>query len=289
MRVLQRRPANRIDIWEQNRYLRVFATADGLALVAVENRGTITRPDVRFAIQSGNPTAAARRGLGQTLRKVLGLDIDPQPFHRLIAAEPALRPTALALRGMRPPRFADVFEAFANVVPFQQLSLEAGVAIVGQLVERFGQSLEHSGRRFHAFPTARSIAEAHPTALHACGLSLRKAETLRHLARAIDSGELDYERIARMATSDALQVLRALPGIGPWSAALVLLRGFGRLDVFPPGDVGANRGLSALMHVEPGAPLCRAVEHFGNLKGYLYFCSLGASLVTKGLIHAARE
>ena len=58
-----------------------------------------------------------------------------------------LRPTALALRGMRPPRFPEIFEAFANVVPFQQLSLDAGVAIVSRLVERFGERLEHERTR----------------------------------------------------------------------------------------------------------------------------------------------
>jgi len=79
--------------------------------------------------------------------------------------------------------------------------------------------------------------------------------------------------------------LRELPGIGPWSAALVLLRGLGRLDVFPPGDVGAMRGLSALLRVGPGAPLDRAIERFGDLRGYLYFYGLGSSLLKKGLIH----
>lgn len=284
MRVLQRRAANRIDIWQQNRYLRVLPTADGLALVEVENRGTIAEPDVRFAIRSGNPVAAELQGIEQTLRKVLGLDVDPEPFHRLAIAEPVLRSTAFALRGLRPPRFAGLFETFANVVPFQQLSLEAGVAIVGNLVERFGKPLQYDGRGYHAFPTARSIADAHPMALRRCGLSIRKAETLRRLARLIHSGELNEACVERLSTKEALQSLLELPGIGPWSAALVLLRGFGRLDAFPPGDVGATRGLSALLHVEPGAPLDLAIERFGDLKGYLYFFSLGADLMKKDLI-----
>ena len=287
MRVLQRRPANRTDLWERDRYLRVFATAGGLALVEVENRGTIAGPDVRFAIRSGNSSAEAREGIRRMLRKVLGLDVDPEPFRRLAVSEPTLRPTARALRGMRPPRFVDLFETLANVVPFQQLSLEAGVAIVGRLVERFGEPLDHDSRRFHAFPTARRIAEEQCTALRACGLSAQKAETLRHLSRAIDSGELDQSRIARMSTNNALQTLLKLPGIGPWSAALVLLRGFGRLDVFPPGDVGAARGLRALLSIERAAPLDRIIERFGDLRGYLYFCAMGASLMKKGFIHAA--
>ena len=285
VRVLQRRPGNRVDVWDRDRYLRVLPAGQSLVLVEVNDRGTVDAPDLRLTIRSGKPTGRVLPALERTLRQVLGLDLDPRPFQRLAEAQPVLRPTALALRGMRPPRFVDLFEAFTRVVPFQQMSLEAGVAITGRLIERFGECIEHDGRRFHAFPTARRIAQARSVTLRACGLSARKADTLRWLARALESGELDETRLSGMPTTDALRSLRELPGIGPWSAALVLLRGLGRLDVFPPGDVGAMRGLSALLRVGPGAPLDRAIERFGDLRGYLYFYGLGSSLLKKGLIH----
>jgi DNA-3-methyladenine glycosylase II len=173
------------------------------------------------------------------------------------------------------------------VVPFQQLSLDAGVAIVGRLVERFGKAIESNGRRFHAFPDARVVAEARLAAIKACGLSLRKAETLRKVANAIASGEVSEEQLVRMSSAEAVQVLSELQGIGPWSASLVLLRGLGRLDVFPPGDVGVTRGLSRLMRLESERSLVRIVQRFGENRGYLYFYSLGSSLLGKGLIHAA--
>jgi DNA-3-methyladenine glycosylase II len=278
VRVLQRRPTNLVEVWEQGRYVRVLRTSEDLTLVEVENRGTIDEPDVRYSLRHGNPSTATRRQLARTLRTVLGLDVD---------ADRRLRPVALALRGMRPPRFAEWFETFVNVVPFQQLSLEAGLAIVGRLVERFGEQLEQSGRRFHAPPTARAVAVARLEALRKCGLSSRKAESLRYLARAIESGELAEDKISGMKTDDALRALVELPGIGPWSASLVLLRGLGRLDVFPPGDVGAARGLGALMHLRPGASLTRRVERLGAYRGYLYFYALGGSLLRKDLIQAA--
>ena len=112
------------------------------------------------------------------------------------------------------------------------------------------------------------------------------AESLRYLARAIEAGELTEEKLSGMSTHDALRVLTELPGIGPWSAGLLLLRGLGRLDVFPPGDVGAVRRLGALLHVRSEASLRRVVERFGNLRGYLYFCALGGSLLAKGLINS---
>jgi 3-methyladenine DNA glycosylase/8-oxoguanine DNA glycosylase len=188
---------------------------------------------------------------------------------------------------MRPPRFAELFETFARVVPFQQLSLDAGEAVVGRLVRRFGAFLEYGGTRFYAFPTPQVIAKARLPALKNCGLSLRKSQTLRLIAKMIESGKLTEESLSRMSSTEAIRSLTEVKGIGPWTATLIMLRGLGRLDVFPPGDVGVTRGLSKLMHLEPGSSLDRVVRRFGDRRGYLYFYSLGSALLARGLIHAA--
>lgn len=286
VRVLQRRPANRVDVWDEARYLRVIRTSEGLVLVRVEEHGTIDAPDLRFSVLAG-PGSPARAEIVRTLRRVLGLDVDPAPLQRLAASEPRLRATARALRGMRPPRFASLFETFLNVLPFQQVSLDSGIAIVGRLVERFGDDVEHGGRRWFTAPSAECIAAARLDALRRCGLSARKAESLRGLARRVASGEVREETLSSLGTVDALSMLTELPGIGAWSAGLVLLRGLGRLDVFPSGDAGAARGLGALLGTRSTSSLPRPIERAGDARGYLYFCVLGAALLRRGLIHAA--
>jgi 3-methyladenine DNA glycosylase/8-oxoguanine DNA glycosylase len=283
VRVLQRRPSNRVDVWQDDRYMRVVEIEERLCLIEVENRGTIDIPDVRYCIRSGDLSAPVTA----TLRRVLGLDVVPEFLRFPVPIDGPLRSTVNALRGMRPPRFASLFESFVNVVPFQQLSLDAGVSIVGRLVQRFGLSTQHGGRQYHASPEARVIAAARLDQLRACGLSRGKAHTLRNLARMIEARELREEDLSQMTSRQALHALMELPGIGPWSAALVLLRGFGRLDVFPPGDVGAARGVGALLQLDQQTSIDRAVERFGDRRGYLYFCGLGSSLLAKGLIHAA--
>jgi len=165
VRVLQRRPANLVETWEHDRYLRVLKTSDDLVLIEVENRGTIEEPDVRYVLRHGNPSTLTRRELAQTLRKVLGPRCRPDPDATSGGGRSQLRSTALALRGLRPPRFADWFETFANVVPFQQqVSLDAGVAIVGRLVERFGKRLTgawpRSGRGSIRQPSGRTSRNA---------------------------------------------------------------------------------------------------------------------------------
>jgi 3-methyladenine DNA glycosylase/8-oxoguanine DNA glycosylase len=284
VRVLQRRPTNLVDVWEDDRYVRVLDTPDGLAAVTVANHGTIDAPDLRFKVHRDGVTAASQAAIALTLRRILGLDVEPEPLRRPVEAERRLRAVAPLLRGLRPPRFANLFETFASVIPFQQLSLESGLAIVGRLVTRFGEAVSLDGRRRLAFPRAAAVARARIPSLMACGLSRRKAEVLRGAARTIQAGGLDEAALAAMSSADAVRRLTALPGIGPWSANLILLRGLGRLDVFPPGDAGVARGLGSLLGLPPGAARQRVVERFGAVRGYLYFVSLGAALLRKGLI-----
>ena len=283
VRVLQRRPSNLVDVWQDDHYVRVLEIDERPVFVEVENRGTLDKPDVRYRTSGDEPSAAVTANL----RRILGLDVVPACLRFPVPIDGALRTAVVALRGMRPPRFANLFESFLNEIPFQQLSLEAGVSIIGRLMQRFGRPLEQGGRQYHASADARAIAAARLPQLRACGLSRGKAQTLRNLARMIEARELSEEEISRMTSRQALQTLMELPGIGPWSAALVLLRGFGRLDVFPPGDAGAARGLGALLQLDSRTSIERAVERFGDRRGYLYFCGLGATLLNRGLIHSA--
>jgi DNA-3-methyladenine glycosylase II len=98
---------------------------------------------------------------------------------------------------------------------------------------------------------------------------------------------LQEAHLESMSTADALHRLIELPGIGPWSASVILLRGLGRLDVFPPGDVGAARGVRTVMGLEPDIDIDPIVERFGDYRGYLYFHVLGGNLLGKGLIRPA--
>jgi DNA-3-methyladenine glycosylase II len=123
--------------------------------------------------------------------------------------------------------------------------------------------------------------------LRKAGLSARRAAELRDLAR------LPLDRFESELTSlpdeEARARLMELPGIGPWTADYVLLRGLGRLDVFPSGDVGAARTLGRILGraIEPSAA-GRIAAHFSPMRGMLYFCMLGYTL-GKALISVSEE
>ncbi|HWV39631.1 MAG TPA: AlkA N-terminal domain-containing protein [Vulgatibacter sp.] len=290
VRTLQRRPTDRLDHLVDGAYLRLHRTREGLVLARVENRGSLDEPDLRLSFVHGRPSAALRRELAATTRRLLGLDVDPSPIEERLRRTAGLRDLATALRGMRPPCFATLLEGFGRTVPYQQLSLDAGSSLTARMMERFGESVEHEGRRYFAFPAAARLAAAAEDDFRALGFSRSKGRTLIGVAEALASGELDPDELESLPTPEAWQRLLALRGVGPWTASLLLLRGMGRLDAFPASDVGVNRGIATLLGEDPKTfHADRFAAPFGPQRGMIYFYSLGAQLLGKGLITPAGD
>jgi DNA-3-methyladenine glycosylase II len=290
VRLLQRRPANRVDRWEEGRYWRAFQTDEGPRLVTVVNVGTVDMPDVRLDIVGAAVSDDTTRNVTAMVRWILGFDTEPVPTAWLAEMEPRFEGVAAALRGFRPPCFPTLFETCASVLPFQQFSIDAGTAIVGRFVERFGPALTIADRTWFAFPSPQTVADAPVAALRDVGLSRAKAVALQALARHALAGDLDSARYQSLPAGVALTELQTLPGIGPWSAGLILLRGLRRMDVFPAGDVGAARNLPSLLELttrwSPAEASAFAVR-FGDRRGYLYFFGLGAQLLASGVLTPA--
>jgi DNA-3-methyladenine glycosylase II len=110
------------------------------------------------------------------------------------------------------------------------------------MAETHGLADEHLSS-LHAFPRPEDLSAGAPNALRTVGVSSRKSVTIVNLAQRIQAGDLDLERIADMTDEEAEQFLQQISGVGLWTARYVLLRGLGRLNIFPTGDVGARNKL----------------------------------------------
>jgi DNA-3-methyladenine glycosylase II len=83
------------------------------------------------------------------------------------------------------------------------------------------------------------------------------------------------------ASPDAAAVLRAIKGIGPWTAAVILLRGLGRLDVFPARDTSVARNLALVSGSAP-IEMARVLRSLSPQQGMLYYLLLLARLEARG-------
>ena len=267
VQVLRRVPTNIVDRWAEGTYSRALRIGADEYVVRVRQLD----PTTLQVDADRSPVAAL-----PLLRRMLGLDVDLGPALRLTTTDARLADVVRQFWGLRPPRFASLFETLVMTIPFQQVSLEAGQSFVNRLVATFGKA---RGSLWLS-PTPDTIATASIEDLRAAGLSTAKAMTLQHAAPLIVAGSLNEADIDRLPSDEALRLLDDLPGIGPWTAGVVLLRGFGRLDVFPHGDVGARRTLSRLLGGT--SPMDDAVEadlleRLGPYRGLVYFLGLALS------------
>lgn len=258
-------------------------TPDGRYLRALGG----TRPVVVEARQSGPETlvvtidgpASEHRAAVATARRMLGVDRDLRTFARSAARIPWLVPLVRRMRGVKPPRYPSLWETCVNAVVYQQLSVAAASAITRRFVMEFGTTVPHGDAGLYVFPSPQSVETANERRALATGISTGKLATLQHVAEEIASGRLDAAELEAFPSNEAAAALRRIKGIGPWTAALILLRGLGRLDVFPANDTGVARNL-ALVGSSGGARA--ALEILGPDQGMLYYCLLLARLEARG-------
>ncbi len=184
----------------------------------------------------------------QRCRRLLDLDTDPHAVAEVLGADPLLAPVAARNPGLRAPGHVDPAELAVRAIIGQQVSVPAARTVAGRLVERYGKPLTApSGGLTHTFPAPEALADASPQELP---MPRGRARALIAVARAVAADDIDLGPGADRAECAAR--LRALPGIGPWTADYIRMRALGDPDVFLHTDLGIRRALERLGH--PGDP-----------------------------------
>lgn len=288
--VLRRLSSNMVDVLTpEGEYMRALddaAGADGgvtLARVSQPSAGTIVMTLEGPELAPGEVDRLIAR-----LRRSLGVDRDLAHFERAAARMRWLSPLALRMRGVKPPRYPTLWEACVNAIVFQQVSLLAAMAVMRRLTLALASPVERHGTTLYPFPSVGRFLAADDGALRAAGLSGAKLATLRRAGEAIAAGTLDERRLEESSSPDAAARLREFKGIGPWTAALILLRGLGRLDVFPVNDTSVARNM-AMASGTAGADVGAAVRALEPQQGMLYYHLLLARLEATGDIGRASD
>ncbi|MHB1225296.1 MAG: DNA-3-methyladenine glycosylase family protein, partial [Gemmatimonadaceae bacterium] len=248
---------------------RVAQPSAGMVVITIDGHPPDHSPDVGDA----DRTVAL-------VRRCLGMDRDLGHFDQAAARMDWLSPLALRMRGVKPPRYPTLWEACVNAIVFQQVSLLAATAIMRRLILALSSPVESEGTTLYPFPRVEHFLEADDDVLRAAGLSRGKLATLRRTGEEIVAGALDERGLEESSSPDAAARLRQLKGIGPWTAALILLRGLGRLDVFPVNDTSVARNMA--MVSDSVADVGATVEALRPQQGMLYYHLLLARLEARG-------
>ena len=175
-------------------------------------------------------------------RRLLDLDADPDAVIDVLSSDTILAPVVAKAPGQRIPRTVDEAELAVRAVLGQQVSMKAARTHAGRLVAAYGDPVhDANGELTHTFPSTEQLTDIDPVHL---AVPATRRRTITGLIAALADGSVvlnpgcDWEA--------ARSQLLALPGIGPWTAEVIAMRGLGDPDAFPASDLGLRMAAEQL-------------------------------------------
>ena len=130
----------------------------------------------------------------------------------------------------------DLFSAVVHHIVGQQISTKAQETIWQRMLSALGEV------------NAETVLAAGVSKLQSLGMTFKKAEYITDFAEKVHTGAFDLAAVERMSDEDAIKALRALKGIGVWTAEMILLFCMQRPDIFSYDDLAIQRGLRMVYH-----------------------------------------
>ncbi|NCV95434.1 MAG: DNA-3-methyladenine glycosylase 2 family protein [Actinobacteria bacterium] len=157
---------------------------------------------------------------------------------RIVRIEPKFREVVTkfgpAPIGARPSRISN-FQALAESILGQQLSVKAAATITERVIEAAGGRMDPAG-----------VAKLTPSRLRSAGCSAAKARAISELAQVVADGDLPIRSLNKKSDEAIMELLLPLYGVGRWTVEMFLIFQLGRSDVWPTGDLGVRRGWEKL-------------------------------------------
>jgi DNA-3-methyladenine glycosylase II len=182
----------------------------------------------------------------EQVARILSLDVDGTGFPDVGRRDPVVGRLQARWPGLRPVGFFSPYEAAAWALIGHRIQIVQAARIKERMAAELGQAVGVHGDVRHAFPSPARLAALEGFA----GLYGRKVENLRLLGEAAAVGRLDGARLRELPRDQALAELKQLPGIGDFSAELVLLRGAADPDHLPLHEPRLCRGAAIAYGLE---------------------------------------
>jgi len=231
-------------------YQRLLDFGGSLYLINVHSIGSVDAPSLEVTLKGSVLSEKVVSEARIQVARLLGIDQELEPFYRMALKDSVLNSIVKIFRGLHIPQTLSLWEGLVLAILGQQVSSHVSTIMRNLLVESYGLALKESGITFHIFPRPEALVEAGLENLYSIKLSKRKARYLFDIANALASRERELESLRSLPDEEVVRTLTEIRGVGPWTAHWLLIRGLGRPDAFPHGDLALRRTMGRLFNNE---------------------------------------
>jgi AraC family transcriptional regulator of adaptative response / DNA-3-methyladenine glycosylase II len=176
------------------------------------------------------------------LRNLFDLDARPDVIESQLGRNAHLSAAVLSNPGLRVPGAFNGFELAVRAVLGQQVSVRVASTLAGRFADVFSEPTETPFPALRRLsPSPARVADARLNELIAVGMVAARADCLRTLARAVCDNAVSLDNAPDPTA--CIEHLTSLPGIGPWTAHYIAMRGLRWPDAFPYSDLGLRKAL----------------------------------------------
>jgi DNA-3-methyladenine glycosylase II len=205
----------------------------------------------------------------QDIARIFSLDVDGRGFDEMAKRNPELERLFDFFPGSRPVLFPTPYEAAAWAIISQRVRMTQAAKVKANLERDLGERVRFPGNELSAFPAPGKLRTLGPFP----GLMMTKIERLHALAE-MAGDVLDPARLRARSPEEADAQVRQIPGIGGFSAELILLRGAGFPDQLPLSGRHVGEGIARLYRLNalPSEAQVREIaERWRPFRGWVAF------------------
>lgn len=224
-------------------------------------------PGLRCVLHADAPLSEQETAvIADRLSFSLGLDDDLAAFYKLAKDDKPFQPVLKRFHGYHQVKFPSPFELLCWAVLAQRIPMPVARSMKQNLVHACGNRVELDGTEYWAFPEADQLHRFSEAELGEMVPNQRKAGYLYALVRHWQ--QIDEEFLRSGPYDEVRERLLQIPGIGPWSASFVLIRGLGRMEHLSP-DKEMLRAAARVYGRELGEDeFTELADRYGTWRGY---------------------
>jgi len=220
-----------------------FCADDDWSPVGVRAHETASGRVVATVTGASDPETVRRQ-----VERMLSLDVDATSLPEVVGADSVAADLVRRSGGLRPVCFASPYEAACWAVLSQRIQMTQAARARRRLCDEQGHAVEVDDMTLSTFPPPQRVLAM--TSIP--GLPQVKVDRLHAVAEAALDGRLAAARLRAAGSEQALADLLSLPGIGPFGAELVLIRGAGEPDHFARSERRLHAAMAAAYGVDHG-------------------------------------
>lgn len=202
-------------------------------------------------------THSLQIGFSNTLEKVLpeltrrvinlfDLEAEPEKINAHLGNHTTLADSIIRNPGLRVPGAFDGFEMAVRSILGQQITVKAATTLSSRFASAFGESINDSldPTLSRITPQPGTIAALDEGDIARLGIISARARSIIHIARVFSTGQVKLE--PGMDPEETIAGLIKLPGIGPWTAQYLVMRGLNYRDAFPKEDIALQKAMGRI-------------------------------------------